>query len=87
MDIESPDTNLLETCRELGVAVVAYSPLGRGKLTGQYKSADDFEDGDYRKTAAPRFSKEKFPTNLELVDTLTKIAERKGCTTGQLTLA
>ena len=87
MEIESPETELLNTCRELGVALISYSPLGRGMLTGQYKSPDDFEDGDYRKTAEPRYSKENFPKNLELVDTLTKIAEKKGCTAGQLTLA
>ena len=86
-DIESPETKLLKTCRELGVATIAYSPLGRGMLTGQYKSPDDFEEGDYRKNAAPRFSKENFPKNLELVDTLARIAEKKGCTTGQLSLA
>ena len=87
MEIESPTTQLLETCRELGVAVIAYSPLGRGMLTGKYRSAADFEDGDYRKLNAPRYSKENFPKNLELVDVLQGIAGRKGCSTGQLTLA
>lgn len=86
IDIESPETNLLATCRELGVATVAYSPLGRGMLTGQYKSPDDFEEGDFRKVA-PRFSAENFPKNLKLVDTLKAIADRKECTPGQLTLA
>ncbi|KAL9126848.1 MAG: hypothetical protein Q9217_004175 [Psora testacea] len=86
MDIEDPKIPLLQTCRELGVAVVVYSPLGRGMLTGQYKSAEDFEEGDWRRTA-PRFSAENFPKNLELVDELTAIAKKKGCTTGQLTLA
>lgn len=86
LDIESPQINLLSTCRELGVAVVAYSPLGRGFLTGAYRSPDDFEDGDFRRMS-PRFSKENFPKNLKLVEELRKIAERKGCTTGQLTLA
>lgn len=86
LDIESPQINLLSTCRELGVAVVAYSPLGRGFLTGAYKSPDDFEEGDFRRNA-PRFSKENFPRNLKLVEQLGKIAERKGCTTGQLSLA
>ena len=86
VDIEDPKINLLATCRELGVAVVAYSPLGRGMLTGQYKSPDDFEEGDYRRTA-PRFSPENFSKNLHLVDTLTTIADKKGCTPGQLTLA
>ena len=86
IDIESPETNFLATCRELGVATVAYSPLGRGMLTGQYKSPDDLEEGDFRK-AAPRFSAENFPKNLKLVDTLKAIADRKECTPGQLTLA
>ena len=87
LDIESAaGTNLLATCRELGVATVAYSPLGRGMLTGQYKSADDFEPGDWRRQM-PRFSAENFPKNLELVDKLGVIAKRKGCTVGQLTLA
>ena len=86
VDIESPATNVLATCRELGIAIVAYSPLGRGMLTGQYKSPADFEEGDFRKVA-PRFSEENFPKNLKLVDTLKAIADKKGCTPGQLTLA
>lgn len=86
MDIEDPKIALLKTCRELGVATVAYSPLGRGMLTGQYKSRKDFEEGDVRRTM-PRFSDENFSKNLQLVNKLTKIAEKKGCTTGQLTLA
>jgi len=86
MDIEDPQINLLKTCRELGVAVVAYSPLGRGFLTGSIRSPDDFEEGDFR-TFAPRFSKENFHKNLELVDRLKEIADKKGCTSGQLTLA
>ena len=86
MDIEDPAIALLQTCRELGVATVAYSPLGRGFVTGLYKSPDDFEDGDFRKYC-PRFSAENFPKNLELVDKLAAIAQKKGCTTGQLTLA
>ena len=86
MDIEDPKIALLKTCRELGVATVAYSPLGRGLLTGQYKSNADFEEGDWRRTA-PRFSAENFPKNLQLVDKLGEIAKVKGCTTGQLTLA
>lgn len=57
LDIESKQIGLVRTCRELGVAVVAYSPLGRGMLGGKLRSPDDFEDGDFRKFA-PRFSKE-----------------------------
>ncbi|KAL8849951.1 MAG: hypothetical protein Q9221_005057 [Calogaya cf. arnoldii] len=86
MDIEDPAIGLLATCRELGVATIAYSPLGRGMITGAYKSPADFEENDFRRHA-PRFSEENFPKNLELVDRLKSIAERKKCTTGQLTLA
>jgi aryl-alcohol dehydrogenase-like predicted oxidoreductase len=86
IEIESPEINLLKTCRELGVTVVAYSPLGRGFLTGQIKSPDDFEEGDFRKHA-PRYSKENFPKNLKLVTALEGWAKTKGCTTGQLALA
>ena len=86
MDIEDPQIGLLQACRELGVATVAYSPLGRGFLTGSIRSPDDFEDGDFR-TYAPRFQKEHFHKNLELVDTLKALADKKGCTTGQLVLA
>jgi aryl-alcohol dehydrogenase-like predicted oxidoreductase len=86
LDIENPKIALLKTCRELGVAVVAYSPLGRGFLTGQIKSRDDFADDDFRKIS-PRFSEENFHKNLELVNALKKIAEKKGCTAGQLSLA
>lgn len=86
MDIEDPQINLLNVCRELGVAVIAYSPLGRGFVTGQYKSPDDFEEGDFRRMS-PRFSPENFPKNLKLVDQISALAEKKGCTPGQLTLA
>ena len=86
LDIESPNIGLLHTCRELGVAVLAYSPMGRGMLTGRYTSIDDFEEGDGRKLM-PRFSKENFPKNLALVEDLARIAERKGVKPGQLTLA
>ena len=86
MDIENPQINLLKTCRELGVATIAYSPLGRGFITGAYRSPDDFEEGDFRKRA-PRFSEENFPKNLELVDHIIALAKKKGCTAGQLTLA
>ncbi|KAL8771711.1 MAG: hypothetical protein Q9209_002902 [Squamulea sp. 1 TL-2023] len=86
MDIEDPKISLLKTCRELGVATVAYSPLGRGFLTGAYKSPADFEEGDFRKYS-PRFSEENFPKNLELVKHLQEIAQRKSCSAGQLSLA
>ncbi|KAJ9294567.1 hypothetical protein DTO271G3_6835 [Paecilomyces variotii] len=86
LDIEDPRFKLLETCRELGVAVVAYSPLGRGMLTGKYRSPNDFPEGDWRRNA-PRFSEENFPKNLQLVDEIQSLARKKGCTAGQLTLA
>lgn len=86
MDIEDKSVGLLKACRELGVATIAYSPLGRGFLTGSITSRDDFEEGDWRLNA-PRFSKDNFHKNLELVQGLQKIAEKKGCTPGQLTLA
>ncbi|KAK3300369.1 putative aldo-keto reductase [Chaetomium fimeti] len=86
MDIEDPSVGLLACCRRLGIATVAYSPLGRGMLTGQYKSPDDFEPGDFRRTI-PRFSAANFDRNLQLVRTLEGLAERKGCSSGQLTLA
>lgn len=86
LDIEKEEIGVLKTCQELGIAIVCYSPLGRGMLTGQYKSPDDFEENDFRRHF-PRFSKENFAKNLQLVDTLKQFAEKKGCTTGQLTLA
>jgi aryl-alcohol dehydrogenase-like predicted oxidoreductase len=86
LDIESKQIDLLRTCRELGVAVVAYSPLNRGMLTGALKSPNDFEEGDFRRMS-PRFSEENFPKNLKLVDRIKEIAQKKGVTAGQLTLA
>ena len=85
-DIESSSVNLLSTCRELGVAVVAYSPLGRGFLTGRFKSRADFEEGDFRLNN-PRFTDENFPKNLELVEKIQAVADKKGVSPGQLTLA
>jgi aryl-alcohol dehydrogenase-like predicted oxidoreductase len=86
LDIESKQIDLLKTCRELGVAVVAYSPLNRGMLAGALKGPEDFEEGDFR-AFAPRFSKENFPKNLKLVDELSAIAKSKNVTPSQLTLA
>ncbi|KAI1158476.1 putative aldo-keto reductase [Nemania serpens] len=85
-DIEFPEVGLLAACRSLGIAVVAYSPLGRGMLTGQYKSPDDFDQDDFRRTI-PRFSRENFHKNIGLVNKLKDIAAKKGCTSGQLSLA
>ncbi|CAO2658756.1 Nn.00g064790.m01.CDS01 [Neocucurbitaria sp. VM-36] len=86
LDIESKQIDLLKTCRELGVAVVAYSPLNRGMLTGALKGPEDFEEGDFR-SGAPRFSAENFPKNLELVDRIKEVAAKKEVTPSQLTLA
>ncbi|KZV84920.1 Aldo/keto reductase [Exidia glandulosa HHB12029] len=87
LDIEHEDINLLAVCRELGIAIVAYSPLGRGILTGRYRSVDDFADDDYRKNGDPRYSPENFHRNLEVVDKFGEIAKTHGVTAGQLALA
>ena len=87
MDIEDPQIGLLEACRELGVAVVSYAPLGRGFLTGTYRSPEDLGADDPRRVMFPRFQPENFAKNLVLVDQIKAVAERKGCTPGQLTLA
>jgi aryl-alcohol dehydrogenase-like predicted oxidoreductase len=76
----------LEAARECGSAIVAYSPLGRGFLTGRFKSHDDFEENDFRRSS-PRFSGENFYKNLELVEHVKRIARSKGCTPSQVALA
>lgn len=82
-----PEENgVLETCQELGVTFVAYSPLGRGFLTGQIKKFEDLEADDYRRFS-PRFQGENFKKNLDLVHQVEAIAARKKCTTAQLALA
>jgi aryl-alcohol dehydrogenase-like predicted oxidoreductase len=80
------EAEILPTVRELGIGFVAYSPLGRGFLTGQIKSPDDLAPDDYRR-AAPRFQGESFKKNLELVAEVEKLAKEKGCTASQLALA
>jgi len=77
---------ILPTCRELGVALVAYSPLGRGFLTGQIKKFEDLEENDYRRTN-PRFQGENFNKNLELVSAIQQIAASKNVLPSQLALA
>lgn len=79
-------TGMLDACKELGVAIVAYSPLGRGLLTGQIKSRADLDPKDGR-LMMPRFSEENFSKNLELVEMVKQFAAKKGCTAGQLALA
>ena len=77
---------VIDTARELGIGIVAYSPLGRGFLTGQITSPDDFPEGDFR-AHLPRFTGENFTHNIELVDKVRSLAVEKGCTPGQLALA
>ena len=81
-----PEDGLLQTCRELGVGFVPYSPLGRGFLTGQIRQFEDFEPGDYRRNS-PRFQGENFQKNLDLVARLQDMAEARGCTPSQRALA
>lgn len=81
-----PEDDILATVRELGIGFVAYSPLGRGFLTGQIKSVDDLATDDYRRYS-PRFQGENFSKNLDLVARVTEIAREKGVTPGQLALA
>ncbi|KAK7055376.1 malate dehydrogenase [Favolaschia claudopus] len=85
LEIEKED-GVLEAARETGVGVVAYSPLGRGLLTGRFRRREDFEEGDYRRTL-PRFSEENFGRNLALVDHLQRVADGHGMTSGQVALA
>lgn len=80
------EDDVLATCRELGIALVAYSPLGRGFLTGEIRSFDDFPADDYRRMS-PRFQGENFAKNLQLVARIEQMAESKGCTASQLALA
>ena len=82
--VETPG-GILETCRELRITVVAFSPLGRGLLTGRYTSSDDFDDGDFRKHI-PRFSNENFPVILKLAEGLKIIAKRHGATAAQVAI-
>ena len=81
-----PETKVFPVLAELGIGFVPYSPLGRGFLTGQIRSVDDFADDDFRKHS-PRFQGGNFTRNLELVDRVKEVADRKGCTPGQLALA
>ena len=81
-----PEDGILQTCKELGIAFVAYSPLGRGFLTGEIKKFEDFEEDDYRRHS-PRFQGESFDKNLQLIKKIEEMAKNKGCTTAQLALA
>jgi aryl-alcohol dehydrogenase-like predicted oxidoreductase len=81
-----PEDVVLPTIRELGIGFVAYSPLGRGFLSGRFNSPDEFEEGDFR-AHIPRFQGENFEKNLELVEKVKEIAHEKGVTASQLALA
>ena len=81
-----PEDGLLDVCRELGIGFVAYSPLGRGFLTGRYTAMDDLAPDDWRRNN-PRFQGENFQKNLEIVERVKRVAARKGCTPAQLALA
>lgn len=81
-----PEEEILPTVRELGIGYVAYSPLGRGFLTGQIRRIDDLDQDDYRRYS-PRFQGENFQKNLDLVKEIEAMAREKGCTPAQLALA
>ncbi|KAK5652685.1 hypothetical protein OQA88_10279 [Cercophora sp. LCS_1] len=86
LDIESPQYDIMNTCRELGITVVAYSPVGRGLLTGQIKSFDDLAENDFLRLT-PKYSRENFPTILKLVAEVEALAETHDCTPAQVCLA
>ena len=81
-----PEAEIIPTCRELGIGFVPYSPLGRGFLTGKYRSEADLEENDFRRST-PRFQGENLQRNLALVERVEKIAAEKKCTAAQLALA
>jgi aryl-alcohol dehydrogenase-like predicted oxidoreductase len=81
-----PEREILATCRELGIGFVAYSPLGRGFLTGQFQKFEDLAADDYRRFS-PRFQGENFQKNLDLVKAVEEMAREKGCQPSQLALA
>jgi aryl-alcohol dehydrogenase-like predicted oxidoreductase len=83
-DIEA---EILPTCRDLGIAFVPYSPLGRGFLAGKIKSVDDMTESDFRRKTHPRFQPENLAKNLRIVETVEKLASEKNCTPAQLALA
>ncbi|HEY5030939.1 MAG TPA: aldo/keto reductase [Actinomycetes bacterium] len=81
-----PEDEILPTLRELGIGFVAYSPLGRGFLTGRFQSLDDLPEGDFRRSN-PRFQGDNFQRNLDVVSQVHAIAVEKGCSPGQLAIA
>jgi aryl-alcohol dehydrogenase-like predicted oxidoreductase len=80
------ETDIIDTCRELGITIVPYSPLGRGFLTGAIRRFEDLAEDDFRRRA-PRFQGANFSKNLEIVDAVAAMAQEKGCTPAQLALA
>jgi aryl-alcohol dehydrogenase-like predicted oxidoreductase len=81
-----PEDGVLQTCRELGIGIVPYSPLGRGFLTGRFRSIEDLTASDYRRHS-PRFQGANFAKNLAVVDKVMELAKEKHCTAAQLALA
>ncbi len=81
------EAEILPTCRELGIAFVPYSPLGRGFLTGKIKSTADLTESDFRRKTHPRFQPENLAKNLQIIEKVEKLASEKGCTPAQLALA
>lgn len=81
------EREVVPTCRELGVGIVPYSPLGRGLLTGTITSTESMADNDFRRRLQPRFQGENLIHNLSLVDIVKEVAQRHGCTPGQVALA
>jgi aryl-alcohol dehydrogenase-like predicted oxidoreductase len=81
-----PESEILSTCRDLGIGFVPYSPLGRGFLTGRFRQLEDLPEDDYRRFS-PRFQGENFQKNLDLAQRVKEIAQEKGCTPPQLALA
>src|SRR3954447_18703368 len=80
------EEEILPTCRELGIGFVAYSPLGRGFLSGRFKSPDELDENDFRRSG-PRFQGDNFQKNLDLVRHVERVASKKGCSPAQLVLA
>src|SRR5213079_1041203 len=81
-----PEAEVLPTCRELGIGFVPYSPLGRGFLSGRFKSPDDLDENDFRRSG-PRFTGENLDANLQIASKVVEIAAEKGVTPAQLSLA
>ncbi|THU95957.1 Aldo/keto reductase [Dendrothele bispora CBS 962.96] len=86
LDIEDPKVAVLQTARELGVTIVAYSPLARGMITGQIRSPDDFAPDDFRRII-PKYQAANFPKILSVIDKIAEVGKKHNATAGQTTLA